>query len=148
MHESKNSAKIEHLSLKRSKKIAKMKKTQSLVGYIYQNLESIEEQIRFSVRHEAIVERLADAGYKTTLETFRNALYRARKKQNNPNLKIKKSFIKKENKEIKIEKPTEKNEQTNETIEKPTKSVLDVDLTGKKIFKYERMTELTNEDFY
>jgi hypothetical protein len=57
-----------------------MKKTQSLAGYIREHLAAIEARLDVGIRQEVIVSELATEGYTTTIQGFRNLLYRARKK--------------------------------------------------------------------
>jgi hypothetical protein len=58
-----------------------MKTDQSLAGYIREHLSSIEARLKVGIRQEVILQELQDVGYQnTTIQTFRNLLYRARKK--------------------------------------------------------------------
>lgn len=64
-----------------------MKKTQSLAGYIREHLAAIEARLDVGIRQEVIVSELATEGYTTTIQGFRNLLYRARKKAASRGLK-------------------------------------------------------------
>lgn len=55
-----------------------MNRSQSLAGYIRENLSELEARLEFGVRQEVFVSELEAHGYKTTLKGFRNFLYRAR----------------------------------------------------------------------
>lgn len=58
-----------------------MKTDQSLAGYIREHLSTIEARLKVGIRQEVILQELQDVGYpNTTIQTFRNLLYRARKK--------------------------------------------------------------------
>lgn len=56
------------------------KPPQTLNGVIRERLEDIERRLAFGVRQEVILEELRSQGYETTtIDTLRNALWRARK---------------------------------------------------------------------
>jgi hypothetical protein len=57
-----------------------MKSQQSLAGFIREHLATIEARLDVGIRQEVIVQELAEKGYTTTLPSFRNLIYRARKK--------------------------------------------------------------------
>lgn len=58
-----------------------MKTDQSLAGYIREHLTTIEERLKNGIRQEVILQELRQVGYpNTAIQTFRNLLYRARKK--------------------------------------------------------------------
>lgn len=54
-------------------------KPQSLAGVIRQRLADIEARLEVGIRQEVIVEELAAEGHQTSLQNFRNELWRARK---------------------------------------------------------------------
>lgn len=56
-----------------------MKKPQSLAGLIRQRLADIEARLEVGIRQEVIVDELATEGHLTSLQNFRNELWRARK---------------------------------------------------------------------
>lgn len=56
-----------------------MKKPQSLAGVIRQRLADIEARLEVGVRQEVIIDELASEGHQTSLQNFRNELWRARK---------------------------------------------------------------------
>lgn len=56
-----------------------MKKPQSLAGTIRQRLAEIEARLEVGVRQEVILGELAALGHQTSLQNFRNELWRARK---------------------------------------------------------------------
>lgn len=58
-----------------------MKREQSLAGVIRERLESIEQRSAVGVRQEVFLAELAAAGYETSLNNFRNELWRARKRK-------------------------------------------------------------------
>lgn len=58
-----------------------MKKPQSLAGVIRQRLDDIEARLDVGVRQEVIISELAAEGYETSLQNFRNELWRARKRK-------------------------------------------------------------------
>lgn len=55
-----------------------MKPSQSLAGYIREHLTVLERRLELGIRQDFIVSELATIGYKTTVKSFRNLLYRAR----------------------------------------------------------------------
>lgn len=55
------------------------KPPQTLNGVIRERLEDIEKRLAFGVRQEVILDELRTLGYETTIDTLRNALWRARK---------------------------------------------------------------------
>jgi hypothetical protein len=55
-----------------------MKMKQSLAGYIRQHLSELEARLDVGIRQEVIIQELETTGYKTSLQIFRNCLYRAR----------------------------------------------------------------------
>lgn len=58
-----------------------MKTDQSLAGYIREHLSTIESRLKIGIRQEVILQELQQVGYPNTkIQTFRNLLYRARKK--------------------------------------------------------------------
>lgn len=58
-----------------------MKKPQSLAGVIRQRLNEIEGRLAVGIRQEVIIAELAAEGQTTTIQNFRNELYRARKRK-------------------------------------------------------------------
>lgn len=56
-----------------------MKAKRTLAGVIRQKLDAIEQQLEEGFRQEYIVTELAEEGFQTTIQNFRNELYRARK---------------------------------------------------------------------
>lgn len=55
-----------------------MRRSQSLAGYIRQHLHQLEARLEVGIRQEVLIAELEIHGYKTTLQGFRNFLYRAR----------------------------------------------------------------------
>ncbi len=55
-------------------------KKQSFSGFIRQHLTSIESKLEAGFSHQSILEEFALLGFVTSIKTFRNAVYRARRR--------------------------------------------------------------------
>jgi len=93
-----------------------MKTDQSLAGYIRQHLDVIEARLEVGIRQDVIIRELTEIGYTTTLQSFRNLLYRARKwKQKQVTKETHKSVIK----SVIIEENEQNKLQQNEVSKSP-----------------------------
>lgn len=106
-----------------------MKTDQSLAGYIREHLSTIESRLKIGIRQDVILQELQNVGYPNTrIQTFRNLLYRARKK-------ALKNQIEKE-KSPKIEPSTK--------VEKEKQNVL----KEKKGFVYQGTVEINPDELF